>query len=563
MPIRPSQSRDPVAKLGRWADMRVRLVLADTEPGLDGRVAWKAGTDETLGVFGAVWDRKEKRWAKPHEHKLPARADVMRLHRGQEEAARWLADWLRRWGRNDWRDYKRMWSALLIGGRRSGKTHLCVVVLLVFAVMKSRAITWVISPTIDTGNEIDEALTDLLPAAWKAERYQATNGRSTRYLLPNGSQIMLRSGINPSRLKAGKADVCLYNEAQLQKHDGYVKLRGGAVDRGGLVLLAANPPDQPIGLWVEEHYHRASRGELDGVAFQLDPLRNPWIQVEALLALAKEVDEKTFNREVRGIFEPIGNLVMHAWRTKENNVDPRPDLIDVTREVSERLLGRGRGADFLVGMDFQVEPYLAATVHKLFRDPDDPSTFINWIVDEFTVAESDEFGLLDAIENTVVWTPGCAPAGTRTGEVFYTSKNCAVVMDASAWFQDHEHHKGRQSDRKLRSRGWHNLHRPQADSDANPLVKVRVQTANAALKRADGRRLFYVARHCTETAEAMGKWEMHKKLGIPDRASRYTHLCDCCTYVEFRLRGVSKKRRVTPTYDRVVLSSRADELAGY
>jgi hypothetical protein len=315
MPIRPSQSRDVVAKLGRWADMRVRVALADTEVGDDGRTRWKDGTDETLGVFGAVWDRKLKRWAKPEEHKLPPRADPLRLHRGQEEAGRWLVDWLRRWGRNDWRDYKRVWSAMMIGGRRSGKTHLCVVVLLLFAVMKARAITWVISPTIDTGNEIDEALTDLLPAKWKVERYQATNGRSTRYLLPNGSQIMLRSGINPARLKAGKADVCLYNEAQLQKHDGYVKLRGGAVDRGGLVLLAANPPDQPIGQWVEEHYHRATRGELDGVAFQLDPLRNPWIKVEALLALKKEVDDKTFNREVRGLFEPIGNLVMYTWRT--------------------------------------------------------------------------------------------------------------------------------------------------------------------------------------------------------------------------------------------------------
>jgi hypothetical protein len=32
-------------------------------------------------------------------------------------------------------------------------------------------------------------------------------------------------------------------------------------------------------------------------------------------------------------------------------------------------------------------------------------------------------------------------------------------MDASAWWQDSEHHKGRDSDQKLRRRGWHNLHR--------------------------------------------------------------------------------------------------------
>ena len=52
MPIRPSQSRDPVAKLGRWADMRIRLALADTEADEDGTVRWKAGTDQTRGTRG-------------------------------------------------------------------------------------------------------------------------------------------------------------------------------------------------------------------------------------------------------------------------------------------------------------------------------------------------------------------------------------------------------------------------------------------------------------------------------------------------------------------------------
>lgn len=530
--------------------MRVRLVLAETEE-VEGRTYWKAGTDEHLGTFGGVWDRKERRWAKPHEHKFPAgRRHVYRLHRGQAEAGRWVAEWLTRWGTRNWGgDYKRVWSAILNGGRRSGKTHLCVVALLMFATMKPRALTWCVSPTIDTGAEIDEALFDLIPAAWKSERVEATNGKSTTYYLPNGSKIVLKSGVNPDRLKAGRVDFALYNEAQLQSHKGYTMLHGAIADRGGLVLMAANPAGQQKGAWVEEHFIRAQRAELDGVAFQVDNLLNPWIEIAALLALQKELSEKDYAREVLGRFEPVGDLVMHAYRKQENNVDPEPALRDVTRQVTERLLGKGKGAEFIVGVDCQVEPYMAATVHKLFADPLDPAGFLNWIVDEFAVEESDEDGLLDAIESTPEWVPA---DDERDPERCYTATRSAVVMDASAWWQDNAHTPGRKSDKKLRARGWHNLHRPDKTALRNPLVKERVKTGNAALRTADGRRRFFIAKHCTETAQSFGKWEMNKKLCIPDRASPHTHLVDCGTYVEYRLRGNPKPRaKKPPTYDRV------------
>jgi hypothetical protein len=92
-------------------------------------------------------------------------------------------------------------------------------------------------------------------------------------------------------------------------------------------------------------------------------------------------------------------------------------------------------------------------------------------------------------------------------------------------------------------------------------VKVRVATGNAALKRADGKRLFFIARHCKETAESFAKWEMHPKLGVPNRASRYTHLVDCGTYVEYRLRArPAPKGNRTATFLRP--ATRADQLRG-
>lgn len=579
MPIRPSQSRDAVAKLGRWVDLRVQVCLADVEAQtpagewrpvpdgdevgdvraeLDGcRKRWRPGSDEVLGTFGGVWDRQKKCWAR--RHPLGVRAKVWRLHRGQEEAGRWLIDWLRRWGTRDWGGgYRRVWSAMLNSGRRAGKTHLAVVALVLFAAMKSRALTWVVSPTIETGAEIDELLQELLPRSWQVERVQASNGRSTTFRLPNGSRIVLKSGVNPDRLKAGGVDLAVYNEAQLQSHSGFMQLRGALADRGGLLVATSNPAGQPKGAWVEEHFHLATRGAADGVAFQLDNLKNPWIVLATLLSLRKEIATKDFNREVRGIFEAFGDVVMHAWRRIDHHRDPWPGLIDVTREVTARVLGRA--VDFVLGLDFQVEPFMAATAHKLFRNPDAPAgtdDYLNWIIDEFVVEHSDEDGLLDEIESTPQWRAD----GQRLEAECYTAARCAVVMDASGWHQDSGHNRGQYSDKKLNARGWYNLHRPDKSIERNPLLKYRTKAGNAALKTADGKVRFFVALHCERTAESFAKWEMHPKLGIPSRTSKHTHLVDCGTYVEYRLRARPARKPRTPTYDRVELG-RAAEVRG-
>lgn len=575
MPIRASQSADPVRKLGRWVDMRVQVRLADVEAraadgtwstvaphvvtdetpsderarleaaraALDvGAKRWKAGSDEVLGTFGGVWDRKRKRWAR--RHPLACTVLVYRIHRGQEEAGVWLVDWLRRWGRGDWRDVRRAWSAMLLGGRRSGKTHLAVLALFLFATMKRDALTWAVSPTIETGAELDEALAAIIPSAWKAERVAATNGKSTTYHLPNGSTIRLKSGVNPARLKAGRVDFAILNEAQLQKQAGYVKLRGAVVDRGGLVLLTANPPDQPIGAWVEEHHHRATRGEIDGVAFTVDPFRNPWIVLAGLLSQRAELDDKTFNREVRGIFEAIGDVVFHAWRWAESLRDPWSELVDVTREITGRLLGKA--VDDLIGMDFQLTPHMAATAIRLYRDPKgDPTEYLAFVVDEWLIENGDEDDLLDAIEATDRWKAPAVNAGDepiRHVGSKYAAAGVAIVADASAWFQDSAHHRGQRSDQRLTRRGWRAIYKPQADSDRNPEIRERCKVTNASLKVASGRRRLFVARHCLETATAIAKWE--NKNGVPYRRSNYAHLCDAVSYVVFRLRG--RPRRKVP-----------------
>jgi hypothetical protein len=523
----------------RFSRLVVSVRLADVEHARDGRPRWKPGSDEELIRVGGCWDARLKRWVRAKSKG----ALVLRFHRGQEEAARFFADWLRRFASGDWTDVERVWSAMLIGGRRSGKTHIACAVMIAFAVMVPRARLWAISPTLETGDELDQAFRELIPRQWY-RRTQARTGHATTYKFANGSVLHLKSAVNPARLKAGRVDIALLNEGQEISHKAYEKLRAAVADRGGIVLITANPPDRPVGKWIEDHYNKTVAGEIASRAFVLDPRNNPWINFEALRSMAAEVDDKTMQRDVLGLFAPIGDIVFHEWDDRVHWKNPPEGLVDVTPIVSRRELGHGAGD--LVGEDFQRLPSMVGIVLRVLRDPATGIEML-WVVDEAVVDESDEGGLCDALEGIRRWQFGDGPPSRRDAErptyrgwkesddSDMAPSHAAVIMDASGFWQDGEHKVNRSSEKWLRARRWVHLFRPQKDSDKNPAIIERItRTGNALLKQ---RRLF-VARHCSKTAEAMRLYE--NKNGSPNRRSVHAHIVDGVTYPAYRLYGRPK-----------------------
>ena len=547
----------------RVVDVCSSLRLCDVE-GTGAGARWVLETEEELIRVGGRWDRREKRWLGEASAGL-----VWRVHRGQEEAARWLAEWLRRYGTDDWAGFARVWSALLVSGRRAGKSHLAMLALAAFAIASPGAIVWCISPTLEAGAELDRALQELLPRDWYS-RKEAATGSALTYRLINGTAILLRSGHKTAGLKAGRADFVVLNEAQMQAHRAYVNLRGAVADRGGLVLVCANPPDEPRGRWVETLWNDARSGTVDSKGFELDARKNPFVEHEALSSLEREVDEKDFAREVLGVFTPIGSIVFHAWDDRENWKDPPLGLVDVTAEVTRAELGRAYG--YVVGQDYQRTPAMVALVMKLFRDPADPDReVLCWVVDECIVDDADENGLLDELEAMPRWSPGDGRPETRERSTTYRGwtevdnpkdapVHCGVIADASGFFQDGAHSVGRTSDRALAARRW-TAYRPQKDSDRNPAIVERMKAGNARLKNASGRRRMFVARHCLHTAEALRAYPL--KNGFPDRRHALAHIADACTYPIYRLFGRPVVRRSKLEYRSAGKHTRAAELAGW
>lgn len=538
-------------------DMAISLRVADVDrSGTEPR--YLKETDEELTLIGGRWDRREKRWVSDAD-----RYAIVRIPRGsdQEGAARWLAAWFERAGQGPrgphWDDFERVWTLLLVGGRRGGKSYLAVVALCMFAVMVPRALVWAVSPTQDETDELEQAIRAILPNEWYTFRGGGA-GKPLQFRLAHGSRLLCLSGHKPRSLKRGRVDLALYNEGQNMYRAGWTQLRGAVSDTGGLVIIAANPPDAEIGRWIEDLHEKAVAKKIKAATFKLTAASNPFVEVQSLQDMADEVDPHTYRREVLGEFVPIGDTVMHQW-SEESVRSPGPHLVDVTAELTRAQLGRAAG--YVIGMDFQAQPHMAAAVFKFFRDPADDEV-IPWVVDEAIVEDADENDLIDALEGLERWDlEGRAEVGYRgwldAGDSKESPLHAACVIDASAWWQDGAHSKGRTSDRALAARRWTFLYRPQKDSNKNPDIVERVKAANAKLKNASGRRRMFVAPNCERTIRAMRSWE--NRNGAPYRRSNYAHICDAVTYVVYRFFGKPKGRGRKREYRSVGRFDRGDE----
>lgn len=561
----------------RFVDLCVSLRLCDVDPITK---KWRLETQEELLRLGGCWDRRKKRWARKRK---PRQLCVIRVHRGQEESARELAAWFSRRkvgghkSGSQWAGWWRYWTLLLVGGRRGGKTHLAVVALVMFAIMEPGCRLFAVSPTLERGDELELALRTLLPRAWYTYR-GGGSGKPSQFKLPHGSRVLCLSGHKGGSLKAGRVDLAVYNEGQHLSKQGWLQLRGAIADKGGMVIVCANPPDQPIGRWIEDIYERslAKPPKAKVKAFQIVASSNPFVEQEALADIEIDADDEvTYRREVLGEFVPIGDVVFHAYSDLENRRDPPKDFLDITARITQQHFNRP--AAYIVGMDFQLTPHICAVVLKVFTDPADPAqTPLLWAVDEAVVEKGDENDLLDRLEGMPRWRPGRVLAefgdsveldGYRgwieDGDTKEAPGHCVVVMDASGFTQDakHEHHKGRTSERYLAARDWKYLERPQSDSLANPDVLERMKTGNALLKSRVGRpRRFFVAEHCIHLRNALRRYELVN--GFPKRRSDWAHITDAWTYPAYRLFGRPKVKRPPPAYEGDKRLSRGREMRG-
>lgn len=551
-------------------EMRFDIIICDCERCAPRLRKMHRDPGELLLSAGGLWNRRLNEW----EGDVDACQDapVLRVHPGQIAATEWWAKWLGiHAGRRDSppplelddlgeeidpdeagegvnTDPLKVYSALLSGGRRGGKTYWAFAGAVVsYAVQFPEAIIWALSPARgkdDTKpDEIRRAIAPMLHPTWIRRQTIATG-----WELINGANIMLKSahaGADQDAIKEGKANLVVLNESQKMSKRVYVVGRGAISDQSGMVLCCANPPvevkDQQ---WVADFASDTDAGKRASVHIPFDPMENPHIDRRALRAMMAEVDERTFDIEVRGIFRAAADAVAYNWsRTHNERAAPRPEpipgggqrpcprtgLVDVTADYL-RSIDLYEGITNLIGMDFQVHPHMGGPVYRLFAHPGQVPNHDNvilWGVDELVLSGDEVQWSAFAKERgydprvTVI-------VGDGTGEYQHSRRGTADTPPPD-W-------KGRGSFSILQGEGWTNIVRPDPKIHRNnPHVLDRVRAMTSLIQTADKkrRRLMLDPDRCPKTCKSIREWPTTN--GKPSRTHEAAHLGDGLSYPIVRL----------------------------
>jgi hypothetical protein len=503
-------------------------------------------TDEVLLEVGGRWDRRLEEYVGDAD-----RVRVLSVHLGQLEPMRFFADWLRghvagepaiaapspepgvevRIQTPDGRIY----SAMLAGGVRSGKTWEGVLWCVAYAVACPGSIVWIVCPSDRRYEEVEDLLRVIMPLRW----YSSLGAPWFRWKLANGSKIVLRSGHDPEALKVGDADFLLINEAQQQAEKVFAIARGRIAASGGLVVVAANPPDKPIGTWVGDFATEAQAGMRQARFFHVDPFDNPHIDHGPLLAMAAEFDEHTVDVEIRGKFLGAKNAVFYNWDRSHNERPPGTlPGFGVLPEITREFLLALEGAEFdrAVGVDMQRLPHMTSGELRIWENPlamRRPGSrewldwALGWFTADVTIAAAEEADLCQSWLD-LGWDPD------RT----------LIIADASGkWqFGERDPTKVRELREQVRGRGsWDVFRRfgfvhvrnPDRNLEKNPDVieRVRAMQSRICTKAIGpyGQRYLFADPRLRELTKAIRLWPyLH---GRPAASSQYAHRCDWASYL--------------------------------
>lgn len=507
--------------------------------------------DEIVVSVGGRWDRNLEDYdgeaevgvvAYPHAGQIPALqwfVKWMGVHAGRRDEPPRLDDGALEKMEQQLVEEDEVFSAMFAGGRRGGKTWFAALACAMYAVQFPNAIVWVVNPNDTKHDEVRRYMSALLAPEWIARETVADG-----WELINGSAIMLKSayvGTDPDAIKEGEAHLVWMNEGQKMAKRVYVVARGAIVDSSGLVLICANPPveakDQQ---WVGDFAADSQAGRQLSCYRHFNPLDNPHINRLSLLALSREVDERTFRIEVLGEFLPPANTVAWNWiRTKDGNERTRPEddpvaaakWLDVT-EGFLRAEDEGDGLADMIGMDFQVHPWMGGPVFRFYAPVDQAPTRDNvvmWGVDEIVI-EGDE----------AQWCESAIAKG-------YNPETTIIVGDGTGQYQHSRRRntdspppewKGKGSFDILRMGGFRHVVPPSRRiRNNNPFVTDRARAFTSMIESGLGkkkrRRLFMDPDRCPKTCKSIREWpNVH---GKPSRIHEAAHLGDGTSYPIVRI----------------------------
>ena len=479
----------------------------------------------TLLYAGGRWDMLDRRFSEDE----PEQVATISLEVEQVKFVKWFADYLRDYREGFPRDVALVLAA---GARRGGKTfvtYLCQIAALLDVPLSPAdrlpTIGWTISRTYRQRDELDQIVAGYLPP----RLYEMRKAPEHQFKFPHGSYLRNLSADDPESLKQGRVDFLLYNEGQMMTPTAIRNGMYGTADRGGLTVMAANPPTGPNGEWLRELKEAIdSDAEMKAITryFFFDAAKNTKVDQPArrrIAAIAKKLDPDVADADSEGSWDLYGKLAYPGW-TKDLILErPPAGADDVTGEVT-RLELHDRWS-YVIGGDFQRRPQ-AAAVLKVYRVPGIEGNLYHF-VDEVGVkgTEVDLSTALLGPPHSFVPTPG-------------DPRSAVWIGDCSGSYQGAERIPGRTSFSLLEGQGW-KVHPAEiirilgrSEHPKNPDIGQRLGLMERLMRA--GR--IIVSPSCTWLIRAFKKCELRETdTGRRIPKGRWAHVTDAASYAVWRL----------------------------
>ena len=220
---------------------------------------------------------------------------------------------------------------MLCSGRRFGKTHLCLVQLIVWAAMKTGSLNWYIAPTYKSAKQIAwRQLKAMVPP----ELFAAKNEVDLSIELVNGSRIELKGGESADNLRGASLSNVVLDEAAYIPPDAWeMVIRPALADQRGSAFFISTPAGY-------NHFHEMweQAADLDDwQTFSYSTIEGGNVPPEEVELARRTLDERSFRQEFLASFETFSGRVF-----------PEFDDDNVANDVEDV------GGPILVGLDFNV-----------------------------------------------------------------------------------------------------------------------------------------------------------------------------------------------------------------
>jgi len=366
---------------------------------------------------------------------------------------------------------------VVVAGRRFGKTFLSTIELLTKAVTIKDSNCWYVAPTYKAAKEI---AWDMLLSTTPKEYIAKTNETTLTLHLINGSIISLKGAEKPDNLRGRSLDFVVMDEfADMRPEAWFEVIRPSLSDRMGNCLFIGTPKGRNhfYDLWT-----KGTDKDQEWSAFQYTTIEGGQVAAEEIESAKRDLDERTFNQEYNAQFVNYAGIIYY-------NFD-RAESIEKCNDDNSMLH---------IGMDFNLDPMSAVVAIR------EGSTLK--VLDEIVIYGSNTDEIVDEIK-------------TR-----YPNRPITVYPDPAS--RQRKTSAGGRTDLSiLQNAGFAVKVR-----DKHSAIRDRVNSVNARLKSADGKRHLMIDPKCKQVIRSLERQTYKEGTSQPDKDSGYDHMNDALGYL--------------------------------